>query len=66
MLFESVYGLKTFYDRYELSLAANLSIPALISDLHKIPEALNLLFSLDLDIEGAVPIHCSESLFSRE
>ena len=52
--FEFVYGWITFYNRYRFLFAAKLSIPALISGLHKISQVLDLPFTLDLGI-GANP-----------
>ena len=73
--FEFVYGLITFYSRYKSSFAAYLSIPALISGLHKMPQTLDFKFSkldclkhflLNLDVQGGVHIHWRESLISGE
>ena len=38
--FEFAYGLVTFYSRYKLSFTVYLSIPALITGLHKILQPL--------------------------
>ena len=57
----------TIYSRYKLSFAAYLSMPALISGLHKMPQTLVLSFlALDLDIRGGAHIHCEKSIFSME
>ena len=42
--YEFVYGLITFYSGYSLSLVVYLSIPALISGLHKMPQTLDFPF----------------------
>ena len=42
--FQIVYGLMTFYSRYELSFASYLSFTALIFGLLKMPYPLDLLF----------------------
>ena len=55
-----------FYIRYKLSSAAYLSIPALISGLHKMPQILDLSFHVKLLLEGESYIHCGESSFFRE
>ena len=46
--FKFLYGLIRFYSRCELSLRPYLSILALISNLHKIPQTLDLDFHFRL------------------
>ena len=54
--FEFLYGLIAFYSRYRLSFAAYLPVLALISSsLHKMPQTLDLPFTLDLYIRGGFP-----------
>ena len=49
-LFEFVHGLTKSYSRYKLLLAASSSIPNLISDVHKLPQTLHLVFLVQIQI----------------
>ena len=61
--FEFVFNLITFERRYKLLFPAYLSIPALISSPHKMPQSLDLLFYFRFRYSRGSPYSVWEAIF---